>query len=102
MVMTQTAADEFAGMLRIAGPEETARAQRFIQRVRVLPDTPSARAMTLQETRSVGATDKVIFGTEDQLGITTMTSDAKFVRGASEQDVDFDVIVHDPVPLRGQ
>ena len=68
----------------------------------MMPNNPSARAMALRETRRVGAADKVIFGTGDQLGIPTMTSDAKFVRGAAAQGVDFTVILHDPVPLRGQ
>ena len=102
MVMTQTAAEEFAGLLSVAGPEEAARAQRFMHRVEVISDTPSARAVALLETRRVGAADKVIFGTGDQLGIPTMTSDAKFIRGAAAQGVSFVVILHDPVPLRGQ
>jgi len=102
MVMTQTAAEEFAGLLRVAGPEEAARAQRFLHRVEIIPDAPSARAVALRETRRVGAADKVIFGTGDQLGIPTMTSDAKFVRGAAAQGIHFAVILHDPMPLRGQ
>ena len=102
MVMAQTAADEFAGLLSVAGPQEAARAQRFMRRVEVIPDTPSVRAMALLETRRVGAADKVIFGTGDQLGISTMTSDAKFIRGAAAQGINFAVILHDPVPLRGQ
>ncbi len=102
MVMTQTAAAEFAGLLSVAGPAEAARAQRFMRRVEIIPDHPSVRAMALRETRRVGAADKVIFGTGDQLGIPTMTSDTKFVRGARAQGVDFVVILHDPVPLRGQ
>lgn len=102
MVMTQTAAVEFAGLLNVAGPAEAARAQRFMRRIEIIPDNPSARAMALRETRRVGAADKVIFGTGDQLGMPTMTSAAKFVRGAAAQGVDFTVILHDPVPLRGQ
>ncbi|CAM2063905.1 DUF1308 domain-containing protein [Sulfidibacter corallicola] len=101
MVMTETAAAEFQGMLRVAGPEETARAQRFLKRVNIIPDNPSKRAMDLNTTKKVGANDKVIFGTGDQLSIPTMTGDAKFLRGASAQGVDFDAIVHDPVPLKG-
>jgi hypothetical protein len=58
--------------------------------------------MALIETRRGGAADKVIFGTGDQLGMPTMTSDAKFIRGAAAQGVSFAVILHDPIPLRGQ
>ena len=81
MVMTQTAAVECAGLLSVTGPAEAARAQRLMRRVEIIPDNPSVRAMALRETRRVGAADKIIFGTGDQLGIPTMTSDAKFVRG---------------------
>jgi Protein of unknown function (DUF1308) len=102
MVMTQTAAAEFAGPLRVAGPAEAARAQRFMRRVEIIPDNPSVRAMALRETRRVGAADKIILGTGDQLSIPTMTSDAKFVRGATAQGGNFVVILHEPVPLRGQ
>lgn len=45
--------------------------------------------MNLQITKKVGANNKIIFGTGDNLNIVTMTSDAKFVRGASVQGVDF-------------
>ncbi|MFQ1700251.1 DUF1308 domain-containing protein [Loktanella agnita] len=101
MVMTQTAKAEFDNMIRVAGPQEKARAQRFMYRVTVVPGNPSSRAANLQTTKKVGANDKVIFGTGDNMSIPTITSDAKFVRGASAQGVDFDVIVHDPVPLTG-
>lgn len=49
----------------------------------------------------VGATDKIIFGTGDNLRIITMTGDAKFVRGVSAQGVDFEAYLHSPVPLGG-
>ncbi|OJH38634.1 hypothetical protein BON30_20570 [Cystobacter ferrugineus] len=101
MVMTETAAKEFQGMLRVAGPEETARAQRFLDRVTIIPDNPSSRALKLKETKSVGSNDIKIFGTGDNMGITTMSSDAKFLRGAKAQGVEFDAFLHSPVPLRG-
>ncbi|NRS19716.1 DUF1308 domain-containing protein [Brevibacillus sp. HB1.4B] len=103
MVMTETAAAEFKNIVNgVAGPLEKARAEKFMNRVQVIPDNPSERAMKLTETKKVGANDKIIFGTGDNLGITTMTADAKFVRGASAQGVDFDVYIHSPVPLGGK
>ncbi|WP_435924043.1 DUF1308 domain-containing protein [Paenibacillus sp. DYY-L-2] len=86
----------------VAGPLEKAHAERFMNRVQVIPDNPSSRAMNLVETKKVGANDKIIFGTGDNLGITTMTGDAKFIRGASAQGVDFDAYIHSPVPLGGR
>ena len=45
--------------------------------------------------------DKIIFGTGDYFGITTMTNDAKFLRGAKEQGVVFRSFLHPPVPFKG-
>ena len=58
--------------------------------------------MGLHTKKKVGANDKIIFGTGDNMSAPTMTSDAKFIRGASAQGVDFDVILHSPVSLTGQ
>ncbi len=95
MVMTQTAFDEFIGIVNtIAGLLEQARTARFLQKVTVIADEPSARATNLITTNSVGESDKIIFGTGDKLGITTMTADAKFIRGSKAQGVDFAVYLH--------
>ncbi len=103
MVMTETAANEFRRIVEGAGGEmEQSRAERFLDRVTIIPDDPSARTLELQVTRKVGANDIIIFGTGDNLNCVTMTSDAKFVRGASAQGVDFDVYIHQPVPLQGK
>ena len=103
MVMTQTAEIEFRNVLSvIAGPQEEARGQRFLRRVKIIADDPSVRAMDLIETKKISIADKIIFGTGYQLDIPTMTSDAKFLRGASAQGVDFNHILHPPVPLKGQ
>jgi hypothetical protein len=58
--------------------------------------------MGLRLTKKVGANDRVIFGTGDQMGIQTMTGDAKFLRGAAAQGVEFDAYVHAPQPLTGR
>ncbi|MCE2696335.1 MAG: DUF1308 domain-containing protein [Nostocales cyanobacterium LE14-WE4] len=43
----------------------------------------------------------IILGTGDQLNIFTTTADAKAVRAASAQGVDFHVYIHPPFPLTG-
>ncbi len=43
----------------------------------------------------------IILGTGDQLNIFTTTADAKAVRAASAQGVDFQVYIHPPFPLTG-
>lgn len=102
MVMTHTAFNEFTTIFQQSGGVlEQARASKFLQKVVVIPDNPSARALTLQPTRRLGANDIIILGTGDQLGIVTMTADAKAIRAASAQGVDFSVYVHSPYPLTG-
>lgn len=100
--MTDTSAKELNKMVRVAGPEETARTKRFLDKVEVIPDNPWQRAIALKETKKVGANDKIIFGTGNNIHAPTITSDAKFLRGAEAQRVKFDAIVHDPVPLTGK
>ncbi|WP_228058873.1 DUF1308 domain-containing protein [Nostoc sp. LEGE 06077] len=102
MVMTQTAFGEFTNIVKtIGGLSEQTRARRFLQRVTIIPDNPSHRALNLQPTRRLGISDIIILGTGDQLGIVTTTADAKAVRAASAQGVDFLVYIHPPFPLTG-
>lgn len=102
MVMTQTAFDEFINIVKtIGGLSEQTRARRFLQRVTIIPDNPSPRALNLQPTRKLGISDIIILGTGDQLGVVTTTADAKAVRAASAQGVDFLVYIHPPFPLTG-
>jgi hypothetical protein len=102
LVMTQTAFNEFIGIVqRVGGQSEQDRASRFLQRVTIIPDNPSARALNLQPTRRLEANDIIILGTGDQLGIVTMTADVKAVRAASAQGVDLGVYIHPPCSLTG-
>ena len=102
LVMVQTAFDEFSRIIQASGGSaEQARADRFLQRITVIPDNPSPAAQMLQPTRRIGASDIIILGTGDQMGIVTMTADAKAVRAASAQGVDFNVYLHPPYSLTG-
>lgn len=67
-----------------------------------IPDNPSARTMNLQITKKADANVQTIFGTGDNLNIFTMTNDAKFVRGASAQEVDFNVYTNESMHLQGK
>ncbi len=58
-------------------------------------------ALNLQPTRKLGINDIIILGTGDQLDIVTTTADAKSVRAAFAQGVDFQVYIHPPFPLTG-
>lgn len=105
LFMTKTAKDEFDKIVStIAGKKEQERAFDLMWSVTIVADNPTTKALGLKVTKSVGANDKIIFGTGEQMGMSTVTSDAKFVRGASGQGTTFSPppIVHSPVPLTGQ
>lgn len=102
MVMTQTALKELTDIIQWSGGvSEQSRANRLLQRLSIIPDNPSTVALNLQPTRSLGRNDIIILATGDQLGIVTMTADAKAVRAALSQGVKFNVYIHMPRPLTG-
>ncbi|HAC62391.1 MAG TPA: DUF1308 domain-containing protein [Cyanothece sp. UBA12306] len=102
MVMTQTAIAEFRNIVQtIGGEREQQRGINFEKYIVIIPDNPSKRALNLQPTRKLGINDIIILGTGDNLGIVTMTGDAKAIRSASNQGVNFIVYLHQPVPLKG-
>ncbi|MEH2259401.1 DUF1308 domain-containing protein [Nostoc sp.] len=102
MVITQTALKEVTDIIQWSGGvSEQTRASRLLQRLNIIPDNTSTLALNLQPTRSLGTNDIIILGTGDQLGIVTMTADAKAVRAALSQGAKFNVYIHLPCPLRG-
>jgi len=102
MIMTQTAFDEFINIVQYsAGSLGQIRASRFLQKVIVVPDNSSSRSQKLKPTRSLDPNDIIILGTGDQMGIVTMTADAKAVRAASAQGVNFNIYLHLPYSLTG-
>lgn len=102
LMMAQTAFDEFTNIVKYSGGIlEQERANRLLERVTVVSDSLSIAAQALKPTRSLDPNDIIILGTGDQMGIVTMTADAKAVRAASAQGVDFNVYLHPPYPLTG-
>jgi rRNA-processing protein FCF1 len=101
-VMVQTAYDEFLRIIQASGGSvEQKRAERFLLKITVVSDNPSPAAKMLKPTRRIGASDIIILGTGDQVGIVTMTADAKAVQAASAQGVGFNVYLHPPYSLTG-
>lgn len=102
LVMAQIAFDEFMNIIKYSGGAlEQERTSQFLNRVMVVPDNPSVAAQALKPTRSLDPNDIIILGTGDQMGIVTMTADAKAVRAASAQGVKFNVYLHLSYPLTG-
>ncbi len=103
LVICRTAITEFIDIaFTIGGSFEQDRANRFLRRVKTIPDNPSPRSIRLKPTRKLGEQDIIILGTGDSLGIVTLTTDAKAVKAALAQGVDFKVYVHSPFPLLGR
>jgi hypothetical protein len=102
MVMAATAEEEFREIVAaFAGPREQSRALRFLGRVRLVPDGPSARAQALTPTGNLEWNDIVILGTGDALGLVTMTTDRRAVSAARSQGVNFQVSLCPSVRLTG-
>ena len=100
--MTKTALTEFSKIVEaVGGNLEQARAARFLQRVTIVEDNPSDRALDLRPTRRLGQNDIIILGTGDRLKIVTLTADAKAVKASMAQLVDFKVHIHLPYFLKG-
>ena len=88
MTATATAVGElYYGNINFAGPQERWDLVLFLARVTLVPDSPSAKMMSLKLTGNIQANDKLIFGTGDQFGLQTVTGNAKFLSGAAAQGV---------------
>jgi hypothetical protein len=103
MLMCVSAHAEFIDAVSMrAGPNERDRAGRFLDRVTIVPDTPSARVISLRDTKRINDPDRIIFGTGDALGVVTVTSDGRFVRAAAGQGLNLAVFLHPPGRLQGK
>ncbi|CAN8023007.1 unnamed protein product [Ixodes persulcatus] len=96
LVCCQSAYDDFVTIVRVmAGPCETAAAQRLLSHVTVVPDKPSVRAVSLSLRGKIRKRSKIIFGTGDQLKAVTVTANSGFLRAAKAQGADFVAYVHE-------
>ncbi|EEC04344.1 conserved hypothetical protein [Ixodes scapularis] len=94
--LSESAYDDFVTIVRVmAGPCETAAAQRLLSHVAVVPDKPSVRAVSLSLRGKIRKRSKIIFGTGDQLKAVTVTANSGFLRAAKAQGVDFVAYVHE-------
>ncbi|CAJ1952351.1 unnamed protein product [Sphenostylis stenocarpa] len=83
------------------GPNEKLRADRLINCLRVVPDTPSERMMGLPTTRKLALKNKVVFGTGDHWHAPTLTANMAFVRAVSQTGMSLSTIEHRPRALTG-
>ncbi|GKA90583.1 UPF0415 protein [Tanacetum coccineum] len=62
------------------GVNEKLRADQLLQRMVVVPDSPSTRTMSLPTTRKLTLKNKIVFGTGDYWHAPTLTNNMGFVR----------------------
>uniref|UniRef100_A0AAY5L3G1 DUF1308 domain-containing protein n=1 Tax=Esox lucius TaxID=8010 RepID=A0AAY5L3G1_ESOLU len=96
----QSAVRDFRVILdTLGGPNEKARAEELLGRLRVVPDQPSERTHRLTASSKVNRRSLMIFGTGDALRAVTMTANSGFVRAAANQGVRYSVFIHQPRAL---
>ncbi|CAL0303413.1 unnamed protein product [Lupinus luteus] len=83
------------------GPNEKLRADKLISCLRVVPDTPSKRMMSLPTTRKLALKNKLVFGTGDHWHAPTLTANMAFVRAVSQTGMSLSTIEHKPRALTG-
>ncbi|CAI5788077.1 Hypothetical predicted protein [Podarcis lilfordi] len=96
----ESAVKDFQVILEtLGGAGEKSRALLLLERINVVPDQPSERALRLVPSSKINSRSLTIFGTGDALKAITMTANSGFVRAAANQGVRFSVFVHQPRAL---
>ncbi|XP_060637559.2 UPF0415 protein C7orf25 homolog [Anolis sagrei] len=96
----ESAVKDFQVILEtLGGTGEKSRAMRLMEKINVVPDQPSERALKLVPSSKISQRSLTIFGTGDALKAITMTANSGFVRAAANQGVRFSVFLHQPRAL---
>ncbi|CAL1369137.1 unnamed protein product [Linum trigynum] len=83
------------------GTNEKLRADKLLERLLVIPDSPSGRMMSLPTTRKLDLKSKIVFGTGDSWRAPTLTANMGFVRAVSQTGMSLFTIPHRPRALIG-
>ncbi|KAL3642248.1 hypothetical protein CASFOL_013063 [Castilleja foliolosa] len=93
---------EFQELISMCGGRnEKLRAECFLKFLKVVPDCPSTRLVSLPTTRKLALKNKVVFGTGDYWCAPTVTANMGFVRAVSQTGMSLSVIEHRPRALIG-
>ncbi|XP_057787083.1 uncharacterized protein LOC131004414 [Salvia miltiorrhiza] len=93
---------EFQELIKMCGgPNEKLRAGFFLKFLKVVPDCPSTRLMSLPTTRKLALKNKVVFGTGDYWCAPTVTANMAFVRAVSQTGMSLSITEHRPRALIG-
>ncbi|PIN09365.1 hypothetical protein CDL12_18043 [Handroanthus impetiginosus] len=93
---------EFQELISMCGGlNEKQRAEYFLKFLKIVPDYPSTRLISLPTTRKLALKNKVVFGTGDYWNAPTVTANMAFVRAVSQTGMSLSVIEHRPRALIG-
>ncbi|CAA0820991.1 Unknown protein [Striga hermonthica] len=102
-IICENVRSEFEELISMCGgPNEKLRAEYFLKFLKVVPDCPSTRLISLQTTRKLAVKNKVVFGTGDNWRAQTVTANMGFVRAVSQTGMSLSVIEHRPRALIGE
>ncbi|KAH0686838.1 hypothetical protein KY284_017391 [Solanum tuberosum] len=101
-IVCESVCSEFQELVSMCGgPNEKSRAEHFLNHLRVVPDCPSERLMSLPTTRKLALKNKVAFGTGDYWHAPTITANKAFARAVSQTGMSLFTIEHRPRALVG-
>ncbi|KAM7482855.1 hypothetical protein LguiB_007438 [Lonicera macranthoides] len=101
-IICESVYSEFKDLIAMCGgPNEKLRANHLLNHLTVVPDSPSARMMSLPTTRKLALKNKVVFGTGDYWHAPTLTANMAFVRAVSQTGMSLFTVEHRPRALTG-
>nr|CAG4650457.1 EOG090X0CWG [Sida crystallina] len=80
----------------MGGLGEKKRTEDLIQRLQIIPDSPSVRVLALKLSSNVKERSRIIFGTADHHRIVIVTANTGFIRSAEGQGVFIAAYCHEP------
>lgn len=102
IVICETAAAEFKKIVIYSGgPLEKTRYEELMPLIKVTPDREDSRLKSLPRSRKISDNDITIFGTGKQCGLTTITTDKRFVTACKQKGVMIDAVILPPMSLTG-
>ncbi|XP_074280635.1 uncharacterized protein LOC141605658 [Silene latifolia] len=102
-IVCKTVHSEFRDIVSMCGGHtEKMRANQLMKLLKIVPDNPSTRMISLPTTRKLALKNKVAFGTGDYYGAPTLTANMGFVRAISQTGMPLFTIEHRSRALIGE
>ncbi|KAL9224342.1 hypothetical protein vseg_000386 [Gypsophila vaccaria] len=102
-IVCKTVHSEFMDIVSMCGgSNEKMRADQLMNLLKIVPDSPSPRMMSLATTRKLAMKNKVAFGTGDHWGAPTLTANLGFVRAIAQTGMPLFTIEHRSRALIGE